>query len=615
MPDSLISEAGRNARLMPIPAGLRIYRENPRKKHLPCPPTQRTDAKRSFIHSFFARFQWFAGALGVQEVLVGATALKHWHVRKGTAALLVLAMLVLAFAGCRPPETPAEITIINGAEPESLDPAIVTGQPEMRITQALFEGLTRVDPKTGGAIPGLAKRWEVSQDGRHYVFHLRTNLVWSTGEPIGAEDVVYSWIRALDPLTACDYAGQLYYVKNGEAFNSGRLKDPSQVGVHADGPFTVRVELEHPTSFFLDLCAMPIMSVVPRKTIEARGDGWIKANPLPVSGPYELVYWRLNDRVRLRKNPNYWDAANTQIETFDILPTASANAALNLYERGQADIVWDKELVPTELMDVLLKRPDFHRSDYLGTYFMRFNTTRKPFNDPRVRKALALALDKERLVKRITRSGERAAPHLVPDGTANYTPPEGLGFDPNLARKLLSEAGYPGGENFPHFEYLFNAAAGGAANMHAKVAVEIQQMWRKELGIQMDLRQMEWKVYLNEQTHLEYDLSRSSWIGDYNDANTFLDLFMSNNGNNRTGWKNAEYDGLLHAANQNSNVEARAGLLREAERLLVEEEVPIIPLYFYVGVSYYDSSRIKGIYPNILDQHPLQFIQAEAPQR
>ena len=215
--------------------------------------------------------------------------------------------------------------------------------------------------------------------------------------------------------------------------------------------FTVRVELNHPTACFSwTFARMPVTYVVPRQTIEKYGDRWLMARPLPVSGPYELAYWRLNDKVRLQKNPRYWDAANTQSEIIDILPVGSPNTALNLYERGQADIVWDKELVPAELMDVLLKRPDFHTFNYLGTYFIRFNVTRKPFDDPRVRRALALAVDKERIVKKITRAGEIAGvAYWCPTARPITLRPKGLVTIPAQARKLLAEAGYPGGKGFP----------------------------------------------------------------------------------------------------------------------------------------------------------------------
>src|SRR5882724_4965355 len=383
-----------------------------------------------------------------------------------------LCACVLIF-GCTRHEPPADVTIINNAEPESFDPAIITGQPEFRIVIGLFEGLTRLDPKTARAIPGLAQSWEISPDGTIYTFHLRTNLVWSTGEPIRADDVVYSWIRSLSPATASDYAGQLFYLKNGEDFNAGKIKDPSFVGVRAPDPFTVSVELNHPTTFFLDLITAPVFSVVPRQTIEKFGDRWLTAKPLPVSGAFELAEWRLNDKVRLKKNPRYWDAANTQSEIIDLLPIGSPHAALNLYEHGQADIVWDKELIPSELLDVLLKRPDFHTFDYLGSYFIRFNVTKKPFDDPRVRRALSLAIDRDRIVKKITRAGEQPAFHLVPNGTANYIPPEDEKYNPGLARKLLAEAGYPGGKIFPRFEYTFNApAGGGGGKIHENIAIE-----------------------------------------------------------------------------------------------------------------------------------------------
>jgi oligopeptide transport system substrate-binding protein len=225
-----------------------------------------------------------------------------------------------------------------------------------------------------------------------------------------------------------------------------------------------------------------------------------------------------------------------------------------------------------------------------------------------VRRALALAVDKERIVKKITRAGEQTASHLVPNGTAHYTSPAGLGYDPELAKKLLAEAGYPGGQGFPRFDYIFNAAAGGSAKIHEEIAIELQQMWHDTLGIDMELRQLEWKVYLSAQDHLDYNLSRSSWVGDYNDANTFLGMFTSNDGNNRTGWKNAQYDALIREANEQTDLNVREKLLQRAETILVRDELPIIPLYFYVGINYFDTNRIQGIYENILDDHPLQVI-------
>lgn len=521
--------------------------------------------------------------------------------RLGLAACL----LALWFTNCMRHEPRADMVIVNGIEPETLDPALVLGIAEMRIVSQLFEGLTRLDPKTAAPGPGLAERWEMSPDGLTYTFHLRTNLTWSTGEAITSDDVVYSWIRALNPATASDYAGQLFYLKNAEDFNSGKIKDPAQVGVKALDRFTVQAQLNNPTAYFLDLCAFQTLAVVPRQTIEKYGDNWIMARPLPVSGPYELIAWRINDKVRLRKNSRYWDAANTKTELVDFLPIGSPVLALNLYETGGADIVWDKDLVPTDLLDVLLKRPDFHSYTILGTYFFRCNTTKKPFDDARVRQALSLAVDRSRITRKITRAGEVPAFNLTPPGIARYHAPDGLGYDPAKARQLLAEAGYPGGKGFPRFTYMFNAQAGGAAKIHENIAVELQQMWRDELGIEMELQQVEWKVYLAKEAKLDYQLTRASWIGDYNDPDTFLNMFMTGAGNNNTGWSNARYDDLIRAADKEIDLLKREQDFQQAEGILIREGAPIVPLFFYVGFNYYNPNKIHGIYPNILDIHPL----------
>ncbi|HWD19547.1 MAG TPA: peptide ABC transporter substrate-binding protein [Verrucomicrobiae bacterium] len=520
----------------------------------------------------------------------------------GAGAFFLAALLLVA--GCSAREPQADLVIVNGPNPQTLDPALATGLEDLRIISALFEGLTRPDPHTAGATPGLAERWEISPDGCVYTFHLRDHLQWSEGVPLTADDVVYSWRRALDPKTAAEYAGQLFYLKNGEAFATGKLKDFSQVGVRALDERTVRVELNQPTAFFLDLCAFQTLAVVPRQVIDKDPDHWLREKNLPTSGPYVIEEWRLNDKIRVRKNPFYWDASNTKSATIDFLPVSVPSTALNLYETGVADIIWDRDYLPNELLDILEKRPDFHTFPYLGSYFLRVNTTKPPFNDPRVRQALAMAIDKEHLTRKILRGGETPATHLVPDGTAHYERAEGLGYDPAAARKLLAAAGFPGGKGFPVAEYLIDTAG----NLHAKIASEIQSMWEEQLGVHIQLRQMEKQAYLAAQNSLNYDISRSMWVGDYNDPNTFLDLFLSDSGNNRTGWKNAAYDKLMHEANRQTDLKRRADLLRQAETILVHDELPIIPIYFYVGLNYFNPDKVKGIYPNILDQHPFNVI-------
>jgi oligopeptide transport system substrate-binding protein len=527
---------------------------------------------------------------------------------------LWLFLFFLLLTACRP-QPAADVVIVNGNEPETLDPAIVTAVPDMRITKALFEGLLRLEGKGGRPEPGWAQSWDVSTDGRVYTFHLRTNASWSTGGPITAEDVLYSWRRALDPNTAGDYAGQLFYIKNAEAFYTGKIKDPTALGIRALDPHTFQVELNYPLAFFLDLCCFPTLAIVPRQAIEAFGDQWVTTLPLPSSGPFQLVAWRLNDKVRIRKNPRYWDASHTRSELVDLLPTASPNTALNLHATGVADVIWDKDLVPVELMDVLMKKPDFHTFSYLGTYFYRFNVSRKPLDDPRIRKAFALATDREKLLKKLAFVGEKPAYHFVPDGVANYESPDGPSFAPVQARQLLAEAGFPDGKGFPRLQFMFYSEAGGGNRMQGKIAIELQQMWREQLGVIIELRQIERKIFYNAQSRLDYDLSASSWVGDYNDANTFLDLFMSNSGNNRTGWKNPLYDSLIREANQQTDRKQRERLFRQAEALLISQEVPIVPIYFYAGFTYFNDRTIKGIYPNVLDEHPLQDIWKVKPEK
>ena len=531
------------------------------------------------------------------------------HTKHAVCALFMAG----ALSACTRSLPPADLTIINSAEPGSLDPATCTGLEELRVCMGLFEGLMRVDPVTARPIPGLAERYEKSPDGLTYTFHLRTNLTWSTGGRITAHDFLWSWLRALHPTNHSEYAGQFFYIKGAHHYHTNEARHPSQVAIHALDDLTLRVELVNPAPFFLDICAFQTLSVVPRHLIEKHGDAWMRIRPLATSGPFTLELWRLNDRIRIRRNPRYWDAANTHSDIIDLLPIRNASTAINLYERGGVDIIWDKELIPSDLYPLLrtneARRAHFHSFDYLATYFLRFNTTRPPFNDPRVRRALAMSIDKHRLVHRILKTGEPVATQLVPPGTANSLRIDPPPHDTEGARRLLAEAGFPNGAGFRPFEYLFESVTGGAASIHGKIAVELQQMWQRELGLKVDLRQMEKQVQLKAMRSLDYDVARSSWIGDYNDPNTFLDLFRSDNGNNRTGWKNAPYDLLMREADTTLDLSRRATLLREAETILIRHEAPIVPIYYFNGFNYHDPSRVQGIHGNILDIHPMNAIR------
>jgi oligopeptide transport system substrate-binding protein len=257
--------------------------------------------------------------------------------------------------------------------------------------------------------------------------------------------------------------------------------------------------------------------------------------------------------------------------------------------------------VPTSLIDLLSKRRDFHAAPFLGTYFLRFNCSRAPFDDTRVREAFTLAVDKRVIVEKITRAGELVAESFVPPGIPGYASPVAPLRDAERARALLAEAGFSGGTRFPLVTYLYSDS-----KVNEAIAVELQAMWKRELGIEVNLARQEWKVYLNSLSNLDFDIARSSWVGDYPDPNTFLDMFVSGGGNNRTGWASADYDALIAAAGRETDPVKRFAILHEAERMLIAEAMPVCPLFFYVGIQLYNPDRIGGIAPNLLDEHPLR---------
>ena len=305
----------------------------------------------------------------------------------------------------------------------------------------------------------------------------------------------------------------------------------------------------------------------------------------------------------MAKNPLYWDAGNVRLRSVEVLPISKANVAYNFYAAGLADLIMDKGLAPPSLLDALKVRPDFHAAPFLGTYFLRFNCAKGPFTDLRVRRAFSMALDRCRITTKITRAGETAALSFVPPGIPEYQAPKGLAENAAEARRLLAEAGYPEGRGFPLTTYLYSEG-----ELNEGVAIELQSMWREVLGVTVQLARQEWKVYLNSLGSLDFGIARSSWVGDYPDPNTFLDLFLSGSGNNRTGWSNAAYDRLIGEAAAETDPAQRFATMRRAEEFLVREQVPVAPLFFYVGIQLYDSDRLGGIEANVLDEHPIREI-------
>jgi len=503
-------------------------------------------------------------------------------------------MSLVLFAGCGQKARVDVLRYNNGTEPQTIDPAIMTGHPEMMIAVQIFEGLTTYDPKTLNPVPGVAESWNVSSDGLVWTFKLRTNAVWSDGTPITAQTFKYSWLRALDPKTASEYAYQLYYIKNGEAYNAGKAK-AEDVGIKVIDDYTIQVTLENPTPFFLSLTAFPTYMPVPMHVIQKYGDKWILPENLVVNGPFKVKEWLPNQKIVFVKNDNYWDKDKVKLSQVEFYAIEDNNTALEKYLNNELDWL---PTVPTDRIDEMLKHPDTKVAPQLAVYFYRFNVTDPVLKDPRVRRALYLSIDRKYIIDNILKAGQQPAYNFVPplDG---YTPFIGEKENVAKAKQLLKEAGYPDGKGFPTLTILYNTSEG-----HKKIAEAIQQMWKKNLGIDVALENQEWKVYLDKQAKLQYQICRAGWIGDYPDPNTFLDMFVTGGGNNQTGYSNPKYDELVKKAAMEKDPKKRMAIFRQVEEIIMTD-LPVMPIYFYVNILMW-KPYVKGVYMNTLDLHPLK---------
>lgn len=656
------------------------------------------------------------------------------------SALLVLlaALLVVGLTLSRSTRGRADFRFSNGAEPKTLDPNVMTGEPEGRIAQELFEGLTRLDARSLEPVPGVAESWDIAADGKTYTFYLRPAARWSDGHPVTAHDFVYSWRRMQEPALGSEYAYIMHVVRYAEAFNTHaaqadalegpivkaldelRAKHPGVVpkdvvrqferkqnlhsvlkgtpnpklstfllrasadssaqelrelraelvhegtrrralhdqavrhfgvdgGVFAKDAHTLVVELVAPTPYFLELLAFHSFYPVPRWAIEGAGRAWFLPGSIVGNGPFVLVDWRVGDRIRLERSPTYWGKQQVKLASVDALAIENMTTALNLYLTGELDWLPHNNY-PQDLGPDLKPRKDFYVGPALITYFYRINTTRKPFDDVRVRKALNLAIDRQQITRDVLLLGQLPATQFVPPGVRGYVPPKsGITYDVAEARRLLAEAGFPGGKGFPKFGILYNTL-----EAHKKLAEVVADQLHRNLDLDVTAYNQEWQSYLQSERALNYDVSRGGWVGDYEDPNTFLDIWTTNGGNNRTGWGNLVYDRLIEAA---ANVETflaeptfvlqhahdaeklkqlaervrqsseagprldaaaklRLALLAEAESILVNDEFPLIPLYFYV-ISGLVKPNVGGFYSrlvgadgaersNLRDMHPLR---------
>ncbi len=531
-------------------------------------------------------------------------------------ALLVCTGLSFIVSGCGKRQTRVEVGdreqilhVSNGGEPSDLDPQTAVGQIEHDIMIGLFEGLINANAKTLEPEPGVAERWDISGDGKVYTFHLRKNARWSNGDPVTAQDFLKSYHRILLPNLAAQYASMLYPVKNAEEFNTSKIKDFNEVGFKAVDDHTFQITLHDAAPYFLLTMIHNSWYPVHLATIEKNGpiddlrNRWTLPENMVCNGPFRLKEWKVGSHIVLEKNPMYWNAAEVKLHQIYFYAVESYDTEERMFRAGQVHTI---RVCPQPKVHYYQQRhPDLiNIYPLLTTYFYRCNVTKPPMNDKRVRQALAMAIDRRGITENVARSGEIPAYNLTPPDMAGYTAKAQIKEDVAAAKKLLAEAGYPDGKGFPKVEILFNTL-----ESHRAIAEAIQEMWKKNLNIDVVLRNEEWKVYLDSTHRLDYYIARAGWGGDYMDPNTFLECFVTGNGNNDTGFSNPEYDRLMRLAGALASKEQRYEVFQKAEAVLMDE-LPILPIYFYSQARLIRPS-VKGYYGNLLDQHPFNDVYLE----
>ena len=498
------------------------------------------------------------------------------------------------------------LLICNGTEPQSLDPSLANGIPEKELLEALFEGLVLDDPHNNGSyLPGVAESWEHNADYSSWTFHLRKNARWSNGEPVTARDFVFAGQRVLTASLGATHSDRYINVKGAMEYVEGKLTDFDQVGIHAVDDYTLRYDLTGPTPYFLirvtDQAFFPenAASILKFGTMGQRNTPWTKPGNLVGNGPFMLTEWRENDVVVVRKNPNYWDAATVKLNEIRFFSIEDYSTMDRAFWAGQLHVTLTVPL--DKVPRYRREHPDtFQIAPYLGVYSYMLNVKQKPLDDVRVRQALSLAIDRDAIVKNILRGKQQPATGYVPPGIPGYTPTNMVSYQPDKARQLLAEAGYPHGAGFPKINIFINTS-----EAHRTIAEAIQQMWKSELGIQVGITNQEWKVYLDTITKHNFDIARLGWIGDL-DPIGFLDTFRTGSPDNISNWSNPQFDGLMHQSDQTGDPIARDKILAQAEQVLLGDACAI-PIYWYTSTHLVHPTVI-GWEPNLLDTHPWKFI-------
>jgi len=530
-----------------------------------------------------------------------------------TLILLLLGALCFIATSPRARTGAAPLTFASADDIKTLDPGKMSWMNDIRAAMGLWEGLAAYDPTTLAPIPGTAESWTISPDGLTYTFHIRPTARWSNGDPVTAQDFIFAWRRVLTPATAGDYVTMLFHIAGAEDYyNALDKKQPTDfatVGVTTPDPHTLIVRLRHPCTYFLDLAAFPPLYPLHERAMApfllkaadpARGydPRWTRPPHLITNGPFQLTEWRFKQYLALRPNEHYWDRAAVQCPLVLLKAYNDSRAALLAYQSRDVDVLsW----VPQDLGPDLLSAhaagnyPDLKWRPVFGTYYYIFNCTKKPFNDPRVRRALALAIDKQQLVDHVTRMGQQPIATLVPPSSIpGYISPAGLALNIPEAKRLLAAAGYPDGAGLGPIELLYNTES-----THDRVAQAIGQMWQSNLGVQVTFRGEERATFGSDRRSHNFVLARGGWYGDYTDPVTWLDLARTGDGNNDGQYSNPAFDALLRQAEAEPDAAKRFALLKQAEAILVEQDFPFIPLYQYSDGFIYDEKKIAGCDLNV----------------
>jgi oligopeptide transport system substrate-binding protein len=498
----------------------------------------------------------------------------------------------------------------NGSDPKALDPQLVSSVGDSNVMRALFEGLVTYDPEDDTRLePGVAERWESNSEFTEWTFHLRSNARWSNGDPVTARDFVYSYQRILEPALASPYASMLYILRGGKEFSEGKIKEFAKVGVKAPDDHTLICSLALPAAYFPQMVKHTSWLPVHKGTVERFGKmtdrftKWQRPGNHVSNGAFRLKSWRIAHSVVVEKNPLYWDANKVSLREIRFFP-------YDTYTEARAFLgnrLHYTYTLPSELIDRGRKENSsmLRLERYYGSYYYRFNTNRPPLNNPKVRLALTLAIDRKAIVENVTRAFQEPAYGFTPPSEAGYVPPEVIRYDRETARRLLAEAGYPEGKNFPGFALLINTS-----EAHRSIAEAMQDMWRVNLGIEsVTIDNRDWNTFQSQVIRQDYDSARAGWIADYLDPSTFLDCWRRDDSNNNTGWSHPDYDRLLSEAALQPDQASRFAKLQEAEKILLAE-VPVLPLYWYTR-TYWLRPEVKNWNPLLLDNHNYKYIRLE----